>query len=454
MNNSLHGGKWISRFALFFIGILVLAGCQRTMKEPGAEKASSSTGSALTNNSAQHLSSAVALDWYKLQLRMILANPGRVGALNAESFAYCGIGLYEAVRTGIQHSVSLSNSLYLMPEMPQTDNNGYDLVVSANAALASLSRSLNPWLTVADMASVDSLENAYNQSASVSFDSEKFQRSQAYGRAVASAIYGWASTDHYNASNAGYVLPTTPVGVYIITPPNYHAPVNPYLSTSRPLLIEDGSFICSPPPFPYSETPGSDFYNMVKDVYDVSKVLTPDQKTMAQFWDDESAFTPPAHFMSIVVEALDQNGADLGTTAEGLAKAGIAMREAFLDIFRAKYQYLQMRPVSYIRKIWDPNWLPVIVTPSHPEYPAAHPYVTGAVMRALSYVIGFNTPVVDYTYGFRGFAPRSYATLDGVSDEAGISRRYAGVHYMPSIEIGWSAGRALGDIVGNIQLQQ
>jgi len=340
-----------------------------------------------------------------------------------------------------------------MPVMPQLDNNGYDLVVGANAVLASLTRSLNPWLTAANLASVDSLENVYNQNASVSIDSQKFQRSQAFGRTVAAAIYDWAKTDHYNVSNAGYILPTTPLGVYILTPPNYHAPVNPYLSTSRPLLIEDGSFICSPPPFTYSETPGSDFYNMVKDVYDVSKVLTPDQKTMALFWDDEAAYTPPAHFMNIVVEAIDQNGVDLGTTAEALAKTGIAMREAFLNTFRAKYQYLQMRPVSYIQKLWDPAWLPLIVTPSHPEYPAAHPYVTGAVMRALSYVIGFNTPVVDNTYEFRGFAPRSYSSLDGVSDEAGISRRYAGVHYMPSIEIGWSAGRALGDKVGNIKLR-
>jgi hypothetical protein len=385
---------------------------------------------------------------------MILANPARVGALNAESFSYTGIGLYEVVRMGIQHSVSLSNTLYQMPQMPQIDNNGYDLVVGANAVLASLTRSLNPWLTVADLASVDSLENAYNQKASVSIDSQKFQRSQAFGRNVASAVFGWAGTDHYNVSNAGYVLPTTPVGVYILTPPNYHAPSNPYLSTSRPLLTADGSFICPPPPFAYSETPGSGFYNMVKDVYDVSKVLTPDQKTMALFWDDEAAYTPPAHFMNIVVEAIDQKGTDLGTAAEGLAKAGIAMREAFLNTFRSKYQYLQMRPVSYIQKIWDPSWFPVIVTPSHPEYPAAHPFVTGAVMRALSYVIGFNTPVVDHTYEFRGFAPRSYSTLDGVSDEAGISRRYAGVHYTPSIEMGWLAGRALGDQVGNIKLHE
>jgi hypothetical protein len=439
---------------LFPISLIFLS-CQKdSSNEQKKAEAIGENALAQTNSSSVHISSAVALDWYKLQLRMILANPARVGALNAESFAYSGIGLYEAVRSGIQHSVSLSNSLYQMPEMPQIDNNGYDLVVSANAVLASLSRSLNPWLTAANMSSVDSLENAYNQNASVPMNSEKFQRSQAYGEAVAAAIYDWAKTDHYNVSNAGYVLPTTPVGVYILTPPNYHAPANPYLSSSRPLLIEDGSFICPPPPFTYSETPGSGFYNMVKDVYDVSNVLTPDQKTMAQFWDDEAAYTPPAHFMNIVVEAIDQNGTDLGTTAEALAKTGIAMREAFLNTFRSKYQYLQMRPVSYIRKLWDPKWLPVIGTPSHPEYPAAHPYITGAVMRALSYVIGFNTPVVDYTYGFRGFAPRSYSSLDAVADEAGISRRYAGVHYMPSIITGWSDGRALGDRVGSIKLHE
>lgn len=441
-----------------FIGILLLNSCQKTSKSITSGRSTVKVDAAPTNAVAKNLSPAVALDWYKLYCRMILnANPATNNALNAESFGYMGIGLYESVRSGIKNSISLSNYLYQMPAMPQKDNNGYDLVVSANATLASIVRSMNHWLTPADSARIDSLENAYNNNFLLSLESGKFQRSQSYGRAVATAVLGWAKTDHFNAGNAGYVLPTTPVGVYIPTPPAYAPPIEPFVSLSRPLLIEDGSGVCPPPPYPYSEVPGSDYYNMVKDIYDVSFVLTPEQKTMALYWADYGiglGYTPPGHAMNVVVEAIEQNGADLGTAAEALAKTGIAVREIQLTVFRSKYQYLQMRPVSYIRKVIDPNWLPLILTPAHPEYPAAHAYMHGAVMRTLSYVLGFNTPVTDHTYDFRGFAPRQFATFEAVTDECGNSRRYGGIHYMPSIVMGWSQGRAMGDMIGNIKLEQ
>src|SRR5436190_3126479 len=412
-----------------------------------------------TNSSLVHVSSVVATDWYKLQLRMMLnANPATNGALNANAFAYIGIGLYESVRSGIKNSVSLSKSLYQMPEMPQQDNNGYDLVVSANAALATLVRSMYPAsLITANKSSIDSLENAYNEKLSLSMESTKFQRSQDYGRAIASAIHDWSKTDNYNVSNTGYVLPTSPIGVYVPTPPAFGTPILPFVSFSRPFLIEDGSGVSPAPPFAYSENPSSDFYKMVKDLYDVSKVLTTEQKNMALYWNDQGVgigYTPQGHNLNVVTEAIEQGGVDLGTAAKAYAKAGIALREAQLTCFRSKYQYLQMRPVSYIRKVIDPSWLPLIVTPAHPEFPAAHAYVTGATMRALTSVLGDNFAVVDHTYDFRGFEPRHFASLDAVADESGNSRRYGGIHYIPSIIVGWSEGRKLGTLVGNIKLEE
>src|SRR5664279_3566291 len=81
----------------------------------------------------------IALDWYKLQLRILLE---RNSALNGVYFGYIGIGLYESVRYGTINSVSLSTKLYGMPEMPaKENNNGYNWQESANAAMASMVRS-------------------------------------------------------------------------------------------------------------------------------------------------------------------------------------------------------------------------------------------------------------------------------------------------------------------------
>lgn len=454
-------------FATAIASCIFFSGCQKELSDPqkkamaagqkDLEKANASMER--TNASLVHVSSAVATDWYRLQFRMLLkANPATNTALNAEAFAYIGIGLYESVRSGIKNSISLSNTLYQMPQMPAQDNNGYDLQVSANAALASLVRSMYPAaLIAANQVSIDSLENAYNQKLSLSMESEKFRRSQDYGRAVATAIYNWAKTDHYNVGNAGYVLPTVPLGVYIPTPPLYQKPITPFVSFSRPLLIEDGSGVCPPPPFPYSEDPSSGFYKMVKDIYDVSKALTSEQKTMAKYWNDLGigiGYTPTGHMMFVATEAIEQNGVDLGVAAEAFAKSGIAIRDANLVCFRSKYQYLQMRPVSYIRKLIDPTWLPLINTPPHPEYPAAHAFITTSVMTALSSVLGTNAGVVDSAYYLIGYAPRTFTSLDKVGEESGNSRRYGGIHYLPSIEAGWAAGKELGTRVGNVKMEQ
>ena len=452
--------KWEYRFGIFLLTVVLLIACQKTTRNLTVnDLPANSKGK--TNASVVHIPSTVATDWYKLQVNMMLhASPATNGALNAEAFAYIGIALYESVRSGIKNSISLSQSLYQMPEMPLADNNGYDLQASANATLAAMVRNMYPWLTSQNKKSVDSLEKAWNERILLSTESEKFKRSQDFGRAIAAAALAWSKTDSYNVSNTGYVLPATPVGVYIPTPPGFGTPILPFVSFSRPLLFEDGNGVAPAPPFAYSETPGSDFYKMAKDIYDVSKTLTTEQRNMALFWNDQGinvGYTPQGHMMNVVTQAIEQSDVDLGTAAKGYAKAGIAIREAQLTCFRSKYQYLQMRPVSYIRKVIDPTWSPLITTPGHPEYPAAHSYVTSATLRALAWVLGNNTSVVDHSYenvsSVYG-APRTYSTLDKVGEESGNSRRYGGIHYLPSIMTGLSEGRMIGDRVGSIKMEQ
>jgi hypothetical protein len=155
--------------------------------------------------------------------------------------------------------------------------------------------------------------------------------------------------------------------------------------------------------------------------------------------------------MNIVTQAIDQNNIDFGTAAQAYARAGIAIRDAHLVTFRSKYKYNLIRPVSYIRKLWEANWLPVIPTPLHPEYPSAHALITSATMRAAKWVLG-NVSVIDSSY--MRFGPRSFATLDKVGEESGGSRLFAGIHYTPSIDTGIVKGRKLGDRVGAVKLTE
>src|SRR6187455_2594923 len=65
---------------------------------------------------ASREASTVAVNWYDLQLQMIIkANPTISPILLNRAFGYIGIGLYESVRPGISKSVSLSEKLFEMP---------------------------------------------------------------------------------------------------------------------------------------------------------------------------------------------------------------------------------------------------------------------------------------------------------------------------------------------------
>lgn len=214
----------------YVVAILLFAlwtGCKKSDKE-------------FTISQATNESSQVATDWYNLQLRMILnANPVTNVFLNYSHFSYIGVGLYEAVHPGIKGSANLSQFLYQMPAMPTIEGDkDYQWSVSANAALAQLTRQFFTWMTDANKASVDSLETAYNQRLRTGITDDVFNRSQAFGRAVGSTIFEWSKADNFNISNAGYTPPVGP-GLWEPTPPAFAPAAAPYLKDARPFLESD-----------------------------------------------------------------------------------------------------------------------------------------------------------------------------------------------------------------------
>lgn len=399
-------------------------------------------------------SAQVALDWYKLQLRFLLE---RNSSLNAVYFGYIGIGLYESVRNETKNSISLSTKLNQMPAMPdKEDNKSYHWQVSANAAMAGKVRSFFTGLTPANIVSIDSLENIYNDKLKPASDTATFSRSQAFGKNIATAIYNWYLTDNINISNTGYIPPVFP-GSWEPIPPAYAKLINCYFATGRTFIASNLSKVAPAFPFPYSEDVSSDFYKMVKNNYDVSLALTAEQKNIALFWVDQGngiGYTPNGHQLSLVVQALEQTKSNMAVAAEAFAKATIAQRDALIVTFKSKYTYNLLRPATYLRKLIDPNWLPFIPSPPHPEYPAAHAVVTGAAMQALARVLGDNVTITDHTYDFRGYPTRRYTTLFKAGEEAGISRLYGGIHYQESIVIGLSIAKEIGNTVGDIKVYQ
>jgi hypothetical protein len=398
----------------------------------------------------------VVYDWYKLITRIQMpVNPQPGVPLNNRNFGYIGVGLYETVRPGIKGAVSLSSKLYQMPAMPQPDSNQkYVWGAVANAALASMYKQFLVGLTSEDIVRIDSMENAYNNKFKLTTPDVVITRSQAYGRLVATAIYNWSTSDNFNLSGQGYVLPTFP-GAWVPTPPAFASPVGPYLEESRPFLEYSLTATAPPLPFPYSEDKSSQFYKAAKEVYDISKRLTPEQKAIANWWADAGGagvgVPAPYHLLSITTGILESKQAKLGRAAEVYAKTGIAMKDGPINTFRGKFQYNLLRPVTYIRAHIDPSWQSYLGNPPYPEYPSGLVGLFSPVMQVLIRECG-DIAVTDNAYAWRGDAPRQYASISQLNLEAANSRVYAGIHYQFTQDISREMGKKLGDHIANINL--
>jgi hypothetical protein len=431
---------------------LFLSSCKDIFDDHPSGEGHSSSGGA-----ASRASSAVARDWYALQLQMIIkANPSVNPILLTRSWGYIGIGLYESVRPGIKNSVSLSEKLYQMPAMPDKEKNGgYSWEVSANAALAKLIKAFYPAAVItSNQQRIDSMEAVYNDSLRPGVESAVFLRSQAFGHAIADAVIAWSQTDNSNLTNTGYVPPVFE-GSWQSTPPALANGLCPYFGNTRPFLQQHLQVLAPPFIHAYSEEPGSEFYKMEKAMCDVSQSLTDQQKNIALYWNDVGVgvgYSPPGHSVSILTQVLKQKNIDLGRAAIAYAKTGIALTDASIAGFKSKYKYNLLRPVTYIKKVIDPSWNPLIVTPPHPEYPAAHAFLTQAFMQTMTGIFGENFSFTDDTYGPKYGGPRTFSSFSAAAEECGQSRNYGGIHYPPSIAAGLQLGKQIGQGVNDLKL--
>jgi hypothetical protein len=401
-------------------------------------------------NDPSFYSSDVIDKWMTLEIRIYKDATGIGNGAFARPFAYSGICAYESIDPGLASWKNKYNGLSGLPETVK--NKRYDWSASVNASLAEFNRSffttanLNP----TDLAAIDSLENAIN--ATFSNDgSDVFNRSAGFGKSIADVVFAWAQTDSYNQNNA---LPYTPPGgpgLWVPTSPS--PPSGPFWGNDRPIIAGSGDNAQpGPPPFPYSEVAGSDFYNMVNDLYVASKVLTTDQKNMALFWRDVPGVSTPGHWMSITQQAIRQSNSRLDKAALAYALTGICVNDAVINVFHFKYIYNQVRPITYIRNvIGDATWSPFIATPNHPEYPAAHAVVSASAAVGLTAVFGNIGPLTDHTWDYLGFPTRTFNTFHDFALDAGNSRFYGGIHYQPSINTGLQEGTTIGNnIVNNL----
>jgi hypothetical protein len=360
------------------------------------------------------------------------------------------VTLYEAVVPGMDGYRSLLGG------MPAAGRNAaYDWAAVANAALAAILRGLFPTGPAASLAAVETLEARLADRGGAP---GVLARSVGRGRQVAAAVFERSKSDGghegYLRNFPPYQPPDGP-GLWVPTPPGFQPALQPFWGSNRCLAITTGAEH-SPGDHPaYSEEPTSSFFGEAFEAYEAVNGLAPEQEAIARFWSDDPGQTPtpPGHTIAITTQALREQDANLAAAAEAYARVGMAVCDAFVACWFQKYAYNLLRPVTYINRLIDPDWLPLLVTPPFPEYPSGHSVQSGAGFQVLTDLFGEGYAFVDRTHERRGLAPRSFASFLAAADEAAISRLYGGIHYRAAIDNGVAQGRQIGQAVSALALR-
>ncbi|MGB8818900.1 MAG: vanadium-dependent haloperoxidase [Rhizobiaceae bacterium] len=405
---------------------------------------------------------AALQSWYTLVVELVRHTATYSPPVASRAFAYLGTTAWEATASGNPDLKSLAGKLNgLAPLPPREAGKAYDETIVLNAALEASVKDFF-WNTgPTGQRAFAAVAKRLGQEATDGKPADVVERSSAYGKAIAAHIFAWSQDDGgATIENMGfpydYKLNTAP-GHWVPTSPvrQQQLPLLPMWGDNRPFAMPDGASCALPAPPAYSEDKDSAFYKEALEVYNTSKSLDDGQKAIARFWSDDPMLTPtpPGHWIAIVLQIIERDQLPVDKSAEALARTGIAVADAFIGCWRDKFAYDLVRPVTYIRKVIDPKWEALLITPPFPEYPSGHSSESGAAAEALTALFGDNFAFEDATHVKEGHKPRPFPSFWAAAQEAGISRLYGGIHFRAAIDQGLEQGRCIGKLVAKLEMR-
>ena len=165
-----------------------------------------------------------------------------------------------------------------------------------------------------------------------------------------------------------------------------------------------------------------------REVLEISRNLTPEQKRIADHWHlDQGSVTPPGLWNRKAIALADSRKLDERTRLRMHAAINVAMLDASIACWQAKYTWWVQRPVTVIQEHLDASFMPYLVTPTHPSYVSGHASASGAAAEVL-----------------KAFFPKDARRIDAWAAEAAVSRLYGGIHYREDNDAGLELGRRVG----------
>jgi hypothetical protein len=271
---------------------------------------------------------------------------------------------------------------------------------------------------------------------------------------VADAILAWRSTDNSDVMVAPPAR--SHVGDWEPTPPGLAPFLLPQWAFVEPFAIPTSAFFRPPGPPELTSAEYAAAYEEVKTLgAAVGSSRTAEQDLIAQFWADGAGTeTPPGHWNSIAQDVALRFGNTVEQNARLFALLNIAMADAAICSWDAKYYFHNWRPITAIRNgdgdgndstAGDSAWTSFITTPPFPDYVSGHSTFSGAASTVLATFYGSDRIAFTARSDFLPGVTRDFAGFSDAADEAAASRLYGGIHFRFSNEDGLQGGIEIGE---------
>jgi hypothetical protein len=387
----------------------------------------------------------------------------------SRNYLYANVAAYEIIAAGYPEKFqSLSGQLNGLPSIPSPTTKKINFEFAALLAFCNLGESVT-FPKGSMEVYVDSLKTMAKDHG---MPTEVYDNSMQFAQNVSNVISDWSKQDKYaeTRSMSKYTVDIQKEGRWIPTPPAYAQAMEPNWKVIRPMVIDSATAFEPPPPLPFNiKDTASEYYKQVMMIKNAVDSLTPEQKHIALFWDDNpfklnvsghlmfatKKFSPGGHWEGIVGIAAKKANLDFSNTVYAYAITSIAMFDAFIQCWEAKYRYETIRPESVINKYIDEMWRPFLETPPFPEYTCGHSTCSSAAAEALTSVFGDNFSYTDTTELEFGIASRSYKSFRDAAEENNWARFYGGIHFHKSCIVSTEYGRKVGSfVVGNLKMKK
>ena len=393
------------------------------------------------------LSADVVTEWNTVALDAIRENrtpPPRA----ARALAMLHAAIYDAV-----NGIARTHDAYIVTG-----------TVPASASIeAASSTAAHRVLSTLFPAQAATFDVVHQQILAALVDTPQKKAGTIWGKQVADVILN--SRVHDGSDTAAGALPVgAGPGSWEPTPPGFASYLLPLWGHVTPFALPNVVDVRPPGPPALTSERWAAEYNEVKALgAAVGSTRTDEQTRIALFWADGAGTeTPPGHWNHIARDLGSLLGNTLEQNARLFALLNLAMADAAICAWDAKYAFNFWRPVTAIRHgdsdgnpntVADATWSSFIATPPFPDYVSGHSTFSSAAATVLARFYGTDDIAFDTGSDALPGVYRVFGSFSEAAAEAAVSRLYGGIHFRSANDDGRASGVAIGEYVSTHFLQ-